>query len=229
LGIDLMPRIRNWKDLKLFRPSKTSRYEHIDVLFTDVIDWSLIETHVPDMLRVVLSIREGRISASTLLRKLGTYSRKNRLYQAFQELGRVVRTAFLLRYLNDAELRRVIQAATNKSEAFNRFVQWLFFGGEGLIAENNRDMQRKLIKYNHLVANCLIFHNVHAQTRVLRQLADEGLEFDDAILARLSPYLTRHVNRFGKYTLNLDRESAAPDFVLSLRSGPELALANALL
>src|SRR5208283_1659675 len=70
LGIELMPRIRNWKGMKLFRPSKTSRYRHIDSLFTDVIDWPLIETHLPDMLRVVLSIRAGRISASTLLRKL---------------------------------------------------------------------------------------------------------------------------------------------------------------
>ena len=210
LGIDLMPRIRNWKDLTLFRPSKAARYKHIDALFTDVIDWSLIETHLPDMLRVVLSIRAGRISASTLLRKLGTYSRKNRLYQAFQELGRVVRTAFLLRYLHEAELRRAIQAATNKSESFNRFVQWLFFGGEGLIAENDRDRQRKLIKYNHLVANCLIFHNVQAQTRVLRQLAEEGHEFDEATLSRLSPYLTEHVNRFGKYTLNLDRDEPGP-------------------
>jgi hypothetical protein len=77
--------------------------------------------------------------------------------------------------IHEAELRRVIQAATNKSESFNRFVQWLFFGGEGLIAENDRDQQRELIKYNHLVANCLIFHNVQAQTRVLRQLAEEGV------------------------------------------------------
>jgi hypothetical protein len=69
-----------------------------------------------------------RISAATILRNLGTYSRKNRLYQAFQELGRVVRTAFLLRFLHDAELRRVIQAATNKSESFNRFVQCPFLG-----------------------------------------------------------------------------------------------------
>jgi TnpA family transposase len=92
-----MPRIRNWKGLTLFRPSKTARYKHIDSLFTDVIDWSLIETHLPDMLRVVLSIRAGRISDSTLLRKLGAYSRKNRLYQAFQDLGRVVRTASLLK------------------------------------------------------------------------------------------------------------------------------------
>jgi hypothetical protein len=122
-----------------------------------------------------------------------------------------------------------LQAATNKSEAFNRFVQWLYFGGEGRIAENARDQQRKRIKYNHLIANCLIFHNVQAQTRVLHQLADEGHEFDDAILARLSPYLTKHVNRFGKYTLNLDRENSAPDYALSLRPGPEPALANASL
>jgi hypothetical protein len=132
---------------------------------------------------------------------------------------------FLLRYLNDVELRRVIQAATNKSEAFNRFVQWLFFGGEGLIAENDRDRQRKLIKYNHLVANCLIFHNVSTQTRILRQLAEEGHDFDDETLSRLSPYITEHVNRFGTYTLKLDRKSPEPDYTLGLRPEPEPALA----
>jgi hypothetical protein len=66
-------------------------------------------------------------------------------------------------------------------------------------------------------------------SRILRQLADEGHEFDDAILARLRPYLTKHVNRFGKYTLNLDRENPAPDFALGLRSGPKPALATTLL
>jgi hypothetical protein len=44
-----------------------------------------------------------------------------------------------------------------------------------------------------------------------------GHEFDEAILSRLSPYLTEHVNRFGKYTLNLDRTSPAPDHKLSPR------------
>jgi TnpA family transposase len=105
------------------------------------------------MLRVALSIKAGRISASTILRRLGTYSRKNRLYQAFSELGRVIRSGFLLRYISDKELRSVIQGATNKSEALNRFLQWVFFGGEGIIAENSGDEQRKAIKYNYLGAN----------------------------------------------------------------------------
>jgi TnpA family transposase len=136
LGIRLMPRIRNWKDLVFYRPDKETRYQHIDVLFTEVIDWKLIETHWQDLLQVVLSIRAGKISSVTLLRKLGHESRKNRLYQAFRELGRVVRTVFLLQYLADPEMRQQITAMTNKVEAYNGFAGWLFFGGEGIIAEN---------------------------------------------------------------------------------------------
>src|SRR5690349_8212989 len=125
-------------------------------------------------------------------------------------------------------LQRRSASSATRSPVFksNAFVQWLFFGGERLIDENDRDRQRKLIKYNHLVANCLIFHNVQAQTRILRQLAEEE-EFDDATLCRLSPYLTEHVNRFGKYTLDLDRDSPATDFTIDLRLGMESALATA--
>jgi TnpA family transposase len=66
-----MPRIRNWKSLDFCRPDSKARYDHIDSLFTENVDWNLIETHLPDMLRVVLSIKAGRISASTILRRLG--------------------------------------------------------------------------------------------------------------------------------------------------------------
>ncbi len=76
LGIKLMPRIRNWSDLKFFRPYKETRYQHSDSLFSDAIDWNLIETHWQDLLQVVLSIKEGKISLPVLLRKLSNYSRK---------------------------------------------------------------------------------------------------------------------------------------------------------
>jgi len=189
LGISLMPRIRNWKDLKLFRPDPALHYTHLDSLFSDSIDWNLIETHLPDMIRVALSIKVGKITPSTILRKLGAYSRKNKLYQAFQELGQVIRTHFLMHYLADAELRSTIQAATNKSEAFNGFAKWAFFGGEGVIMHNRRVEQRKCIKFNHLIANCLIFYNVQVISDVLYQLNQEGIEVDEQVVAALSPYL----------------------------------------
>jgi TnpA family transposase len=211
LGISLMPRIRNWKALTLLRPEGESAFPHLDPLFTGTVDWNLIRSHLPDLLRVVLSIKAGRITASTLLRKLGTYSRKNRLYQAFRELGRAVRTEFLLQYLGSAELRALIQAATNKSEAFNGFAQWVAFGGDGTIRENNREEQRKVIKYNHLVANCVIFHNVFTLGCLLSGLQAEGFPLEKEALAALSPYLTQHINRFGHY--QLDMEQRPPELV----------------
>jgi TnpA family transposase len=157
LGIQLYPRIRGWKHLIWCRPSPDSHYEHIDELFAETVDWQVLVTHLPDMLRVALSIREGLLTPSTILRRLGTYSRKNRLYHAFFELGRVIRTGFLLRYIADPALQATIQAAMNKNESFNRFVQGVTFGDDGTITENDRLEQRKSMKYTHVVANCLIF------------------------------------------------------------------------
>jgi len=205
LGIQLMPRIRNWKDIHLYRPAAECRYPHIDTLLTGQIDWELIEKLLPDMLRVAVSIRAGRIAPSAILNRLNTYSRKNKLYFAFRELGRAIRTIFLLRYLSDVDLRRKIQGATNKSELFNEFAQWVFFGGGGIITEAVRDEQRKIIKYNHLVANLLIFHTAVGMTQVFNQAARDGTALKDEALAAISPYHTEHINRFGHYALDLSR------------------------
>ena len=83
------------------------------------------------------------------------------------------------------------------------FTQWVGFGGEGTIASNNREEQRKIIKYNHLVANCVIFHNVFSLSRVLRDLEREGYPLNAAEIASLSPYLRPHFNRFGSYELDM--------------------------
>jgi TnpA family transposase len=108
-----------------------TRYDHIDSLFGDnAIDWDLIERHWTDLLRTSISIREGRVSSVTLLRRLGNHSHKNRLYRALREMGRVIRTVTLLRYLSDPGLREQITAVTNKTEAFHDCSEWLMIRGK---------------------------------------------------------------------------------------------------
>ena len=86
------------------------------------------------------------------------------------------------------------------------------FGGEGVIAENQRHQQRKIIKYNHLAANLVILHNVNAMTHVLNDLKREGFEITDELVAGLAPYRTSHINRLGDYLLNLSRKIAPMNF-----------------
>lgn len=219
LGIKLMPRIRNWKDLTLFRPTQATRYTHIDSLFSDTIDWDLLETHWQDLMQVVLSIKAGKVLPSMLLRKLGHHSRKNRLYKAFRELGRVVRTVFLSHYISDGPLRRQIIAHTCKIESFNAFCKWLLFGANGVITHRDPVEQEKRIKYNQLVANALMLQNIIDMTPLLKQMAHEGYTVTPETLSTLSPYPHDHIRRFGDYVLNLDElpEPLTPDrFVLAL-------------
>lgn len=66
----------------------------------------------------------------------------------------------------------MIQAATNKSELLNKYAQWVSFGNAGLAPA--RDEQRKMVKFNHLAANLLIFHTAVGMTRALDEIAANG-------------------------------------------------------
>jgi TnpA family transposase len=206
MGIKLMPRIRGINDLVLHRPDRRVAYKNISALMSESIDWKLIETHLPDMLRIAVSIKLGKIAPSTILRRLGTHSRRNKVYFAFRELGKVIRTMFLMRYIDDVDLRKMIHAETNKTEQFHRFAKLLFFGGEGIIAENIRHEQRKIIKYNHLVANMVILHNVVDMTHALNQIRREGTVITRQMAAGLGPFRLESINRFGDYTLDFRRK-----------------------
>jgi hypothetical protein len=106
----------------------------------------------------------------------------------------------MLRYLSDAPLRRRVTAATNKVESFNRFSQWVGFGNQGVLADNDPIEQEKAMKFNALLTNAVIFHNALDIAEIVRQLLEEGWEIGPEDLAHISPYLTEHIKRFGEYS-----------------------------
>lgn len=202
LGIKLMPRMRTWDDVTFYRPNDFTTFKHIDPLFTQTVNWQLIATHFLDLMQVVLSIQAGKVTPSMLLQKLGVYSRKNKLYFAFRELGRVVRTIFLLEYMSNKPMRMEIRGATTKIESFHTFRDWISFGGLKITSGDPVE-QEKRIKYMNLVANIIMLHNVVDLTDVLNQMVAEGYQVTEQLAQRLSPYMTEHLKRFGQYVLDM--------------------------
>lgn len=217
LGIKLMPRIRNWKKLIFYKADPDIIYKNVDQLFSESIDWELIKTHWPDLIQVVLSIKYGKISSALLLKKLGTYSRKNKLYQAFQELGRVIRTIFLLEYLSNLKLREIITATTNKVEAYNELSAWVFFAGDVIVSSNDPEEMEKAIKYNLLISNCIILQNIIDLTDTIHKLQSEGIIITMEDMSRLSPYLTSHIKRFGEFVLDLEVKPMDAEWIKNLK------------
>jgi len=212
LGYELMPRIRGVNDYKLFRADDKTKYKNIHSLIDKTpIKWDLIETHFRELLRFVVSIKRGVITPSTILRRLASQSRKNKLYFALRELGRAVRTRFLLRYIASLELRETIHAVTNKNEQYHQFAKSIAFGNGGVIADNLRHEQLKVIRYNNLVANLLMIHNIEHMSRIIAQLQEDGHVITQEQLEGLAPYRLEHLNLYGKYDLDMTRPMEAFD------------------
>ena len=75
---------------------------------------------------------------------------------------------------NGPELREGITAVQNKVEAYNGFAQWVFFGGEGIIAQNDPEEQEKKVIYNDLVATAVAIQNVVDMSVALQGLIEDG-------------------------------------------------------
>lgn len=89
-------------------------------------------------------------------------------------------------------------------ESDHGFSKWFSFGGERIIAHNEPEEQEKMIKYNDLIANAVIFHNVVDLTEILSELKREGYLLTREDVAALSFYLTSHIKRFGDYLVDLE-------------------------
>ena len=65
-----------------------------------------IRIHWEEILWLSTSIKQGTVTASLMLRKLGSYPRQNGMAIASRELGRIERTLFALDWIHNAELRQ---------------------------------------------------------------------------------------------------------------------------
>ena len=119
-----------------------------------------------------------------------------------------MRTVFLLRYISDRPLRQHISASTNKAETYNAFQQWVRFGREGILEENDPLEMEKLIKFTQLVTNAIMLSNMLDMSAAIRQLTMTGVIITTQAVAELSPYLRQHIARYGEWSV--DVEEAPP-------------------
>jgi TnpA family transposase len=197
LGIELMPRIRRWRELKFYSVDRNANQDGIAAMFSGSINWRLIEEFTPLFLQLALAIHSNALAPSAVLTQINSYSSGNRFARALLELGRAVRTTYLLQWVEDESLRRAVHKGTTKVERHHRFAKHLNFGGAGHLRTNNPADQQKAVVYNELVANAVALQNVVDQTQALHALKREGVPVDVADLAFLSPYGTSHLKRFG--------------------------------
>ena len=216
LGLQFSPRIRDLGDQRLYRVGNPSSSRHLGHRFKSKLNYPLIVQHWDDLLRLAGSLKLGWVTASLLLGKLQAYPRQNPLARALQEYGKLIKTLFILRYLESEELRRRINTQLNKGEALHALRRFLVIAHEGILRRKDEDSQQNQAGCLNLLTNAVVVWNTVYMQAAIAQLRQEGFPIRDDDLAHLSPARYEHINPYGKYSFMLELE---PDQLRPLRQG----------
>jgi TnpA family transposase len=202
LGFSFAPRIKNFKDQQLyaFEPKKLYRDNGYTLLPVKQINTAIIEEQWEQMIRLIITIKERRVSASQLLKRLTSYSRKHKLYQALREFGRIIKTQFLLNYIDDVGLRQQIEKQLNKVESANKFSKAVFFGNSGEYFYATKEEQDIASNALSLIQNSIICWNYLYFSNLLAKERDP--EQQNKIINALksgSIIHWQHINFYGEY------------------------------
>jgi TnpA family transposase len=212
LGFRFAPRIADIADKSLYVPGKASQWPALSPLISATsLRVKFAEQQFPDIIRLAASIKHGSVTASLILRKIGAYPRQNGLAVGLREIGRIERTLFTLKWLQDPALRRRVTAGLNKGEARNALARAVFFHRLGEIRDRSYENQRHRANGLNLVVAAIILWNTVYLERAIAALRRRQ-PVDDALLAHLSPLGWGHVILTGDYLWRAAKRLAKGEF-----------------
>jgi TnpA family transposase len=206
LGHGFWPRLRDLADQHLYRIRKTEKYPHVAPLLKGTINEKLIIDNYDEMLRVAGSLQIGFVTASLFISKLQARPQQNMLTRVLQEYGRLEKTIFILRYIQDPVFRRDINLQLTKGEQVHDMRQFLHFANEGKIRSHLEEEQINEASCLNLVVNAIILWNTIYMQEIVKQLRKDGYHINDDDLKHLGPARHEHINPYGNYIFNVQQE-----------------------
>lgn len=199
LGFYFMPRIRDLKDQQLYRIDKSVDYGDLNHLLTKTADLAIIEEQWEYMMRVAISLKQKTAPAHVIVQRLTNSSPSDRLTKAFTNLGRIIKTEYILRYLTDQELRRTVQRQLNKGEYRHKLPRWTFFADQGYFTTGDYEEIMNKASSLGFVSNAILYWNTIKINDIVEQLRQQGEDIDDETLSHISLLPYKHVLPNGTY------------------------------
>ena len=208
LGCEFAPRIKGIGRQQLYAFKHRRHYEaQGHVLLPDrYIREALIEDQWDEVLRFIATIRLKVTTASQFFKRLNSYSKQHPLYQALKEFGKIPKTLFILKYVDDLQFRQAIEKQLNKVEGSNKFSKAISFGHNQEFIQSEKEDQEIAEGCRRLIKNAIVCWNY---LYLSQEIATEKNEKRRAELIEAirngSAATWRHFNLHGEFDFSDER------------------------
>ena len=207
IGTYFAPRIKNLKKSTLYSFESRNHYEDkkYKILPSRYINVDLIKENWDDILRLMVTIKLKETTMSQILKRLSSYSKQHPLYCAIKEYGRILKSLFILKYIDDVELRQDVERQLNRIELSNKFQKAIMFGNNQEIQYSAKEEQEIAVGCQRLIQNSIVLWNELFLSQKLSNTEDE--EDKKSLLSTIrngTTLIWHHINLHGEYDFTDD-------------------------
>jgi len=205
LGFDLCPQLRNLSERKLFLPRGLDVPENLSRIAMENVSERAIVKGWDELLRLIASIRTGRVSAKTVLERLGSAAQGELMHKAADSLGRLLRSLFLCDFLSNQDFRREIHTLLNRGESVHQLQRAVFHGRVMPDRGRRRDEMIAISGAHALLSNIVIAWNTKKMQEVVDRWRAEKHPIEDVWIRRMGPVHFGNVNFGGTMMFGIEK------------------------
>lgn len=207
LGFSFAPRIKGIgkQTLYAFKP-RNQGAEDWTIRPNKTVNEAVILENWDAFLRLVTTIKLKENTASDIFRRLNSYSKQHALYQTMKAFGQIIKSLFILRYIDDLTLRQAIERQLNKVELANRFTRAVAVGNPREFTQAEKEEQEIAEACNRLIKNSIICWNyLYLARQVEKAPNTEARQHLLRLIAAHSPMSWAHINMLGEYDFSEEK------------------------
>ena len=166
----------------------------------------LIVNEWDNMLRVFVSLAYKSTSQSIIVGKLSSYLRANTTKRALWEYDNIIKSLYLLDYVDLPVLRQGVQTALNRGENYHQLKRAVSFANFGRLRYRTEADQAIWNACARLITNCVIYFNSALLGALIDAKEQRGEVEAAARLGRISPVAWQHINFAGRYEFHKEEK-----------------------
>lgn len=157
-----------------------------------ISEWENIE-------RIILSLALKETTQSIIIGKLSSYARKNKTKRALWEYNNIIKSLYLLDYVDSPPLRRNVHQALNRGENYHQLKRTISYANFGKLRFRSEYEQNIWNECSRLLTNCILYYNIAILSNAVKRKEEISATEDIITLKQISPMAWQHINFLGRY------------------------------
>jgi TnpA family transposase len=205
LGFDLCPRLKSLNDRLLHVPVDFPFTTTIASIVRPSLNLSIMDSSWDELVRLVASIQAGKVTATAVLRRVGSMATGDPLYCAGRTLGQLERSIFLCDVLTSDDFRRALHRDLSHGQGVHSWQRKIYQGGMGAKRGRRSEELAAISGSLTLLTNIVMAWNTLLLQIYFKRSLQGTCEIAIEHLSQITPIHHRYINFNGHFIFPIEQ------------------------